>query len=197
MLCCATIYPLRRSEAPRSVPFRAKVMNRTWPALPNAAAARDRHKSTSRPVHLPVLPALEKPGRFWLTPHRTKPFFLTLSNVAAAAELTTTANNANNASNAVTLNRYRRVELSLLIPPPFNLFIGITSETASGNFAHGCDPAQWRGNWSFSVPPQIRSIAAFRNSGRALRRWRAKSVPALPASPDDGRRIRLTHQPAR
>ena len=56
----------------------------TFSASPKTAAATARQRSTSRPVHLPLSSAFEKPGRPCETPHWTNPFALTASSVVAA-----------------------------------------------------------------------------------------------------------------
>lgn len=63
-------------------------------ASPNMVAAMARHMSTSSPFHSPLLSAIEKPGIPVDTPHCTKPFFFTLSNVAPACATDPAANRA-------------------------------------------------------------------------------------------------------
>src|SRR5262249_6549664 len=59
--------------------------NRTLPASAKIAAAIARHRSTSKPVQLPLPSRLEKPARPWLTPHTSSPRSRTLASVCAAA----------------------------------------------------------------------------------------------------------------
>ena len=59
----------------------------TFEASPNRAAATARHASTSIPFQLPLSSLTENPGNPVLTPHCTKPFFLTASKVAPAVAL--------------------------------------------------------------------------------------------------------------
>src|ERR671928_1508497 len=73
------------------------------------AAATARQTSTSKPVQLPFSSGLEKPGRPWLTPHCTKPLFVTALSVGPGSAFCARAGADVRARAARAAGRLRRV----------------------------------------------------------------------------------------
>src|SRR5262249_21829486 len=90
-------------------------VNLAFSASPNIAAAMALQRSTSSPVHLPWLSAIEKPARPVLTAHCTKPLAFTASKVGPA-EADVKANAAE-AENAAAATRHLR---NMIEPPVFS-----------------------------------------------------------------------------